>query len=115
MPPTGIQISRELESLAVLRTRLHELQAHTTYFSSQRLHRAPGLRGRLAYEIKRTVRRFTSWYVEPRWMLQQAVNDEVTRLLDATERTIAQLRDDVDDLAMWRRRVDRRMDGDASR
>lgn len=115
MSTGGAQMNRALESFSVLMAHLHELQAHTTYLSSQRLHRAAGLRGRVAYEIKRTVRRFTSWYVEPRWILQQAVNDEATRLLDDMERTISQLRDDVDDLAMWRRRVDRRIDGDDSR
>ncbi len=31
----------------------------------------PGLRGRVGSVLRRVVRRLTSWYVEPRWVLQQ--------------------------------------------
>jgi hypothetical protein len=31
----------------------------------------PGLRGRIGSMLRRVVRRLTSWYVEPRWILQQ--------------------------------------------
>ena len=106
------EVDLALASLSALRSQLAELEAHTTYFSTQRLQRAPGIRRRLAYEIKRTVRRVTSWYVEPRWMLQQAVNRELSALLDTMERNTAHLRDDLDELAMWRRRVDHRTNGD---
>ena len=115
LSPARSQLGRAVDSLSVLRGSLHELQAHTAYFSAERLQQAPGLPGRIAYEIKRTVRRFTSWYVEPRWMLQQAVNDDLAQLIETMERAIAQLRDDVDDLAMWRRRVERRIDSDDTR
>lgn len=100
------EVDHALASLSALRSELAELETHTTYFSTQRLQRAQGIRARIAYEIKRTVRRFTSWYVEPRWVLQQAVNSELSALLDAMERNTAHLRDDLDELAMWRRRVD---------
>jgi hypothetical protein len=104
-----------LVSLATLRAELAELQSHTHYFSTQRLQRAPGLRGRLAYELRRTVRRFTSWYVEPRWMLQQTINSEICALLDSTERTLARLEDDLEELAMWRRRIDHGSRSDVQR
>src|ERR1035438_6207409 len=35
-----------------------------------------GLRGRVGTLVKRVVRKLTSWYVEPRWILQQQIDSQ---------------------------------------
>jgi bacterioferritin (cytochrome b1) len=60
--------------------------------------RAPGLRGAVAFRLKRLVRRVTYWYVEPRMEAQREIDAEVARFatdtcaeLDAAQQEIERL------------------------
>lgn len=53
------------------------------------LEQAPGLRGRVAFFVKRVVRKLTSWYVDPRF-------NETRSLIEDQQRTIVFLRKELD-------------------
>lgn len=72
--------------------RLHRLWATV---SPQGLQRASGVRGRAAFEVKRTVRRLTAWYVEPRWAGQHEVDAEMARFASDAAAELAVLRQHV--------------------
>ncbi|MER3409124.1 MAG: hypothetical protein C4306_03255, partial [Thermoleophilia bacterium] len=46
------------------------------------LRRRPGLKGALAYPVKRLLRPFLRWYVEPLAAEQRAFNDALLKLVD---------------------------------
>ncbi len=69
--------------------RLHRLWAT---ISPPAIERRPGLRGRVAFEAKRTIHRFTSWYVEQRWSGQHEVDAETARFASDVATQIADLR-----------------------
>lgn len=54
-----------------------------------RLEQGPGLRGRVAFFIKRVVRKLSAWYVEPRF-------NEIRAHLEDQQRTIIFLRKELD-------------------
>src|SRR6187551_439622 len=47
------------------------------------LERRPGLKGAIAYAVKRTLRPFLRWYVEPLAYDQRMFNDATLKLVDA--------------------------------
>jgi hypothetical protein len=56
-----------------------------------RIERGPGLRGRVAFFVKRVIRRLSSWYVEPRF-------NELRALHEDQQRSIIFLRKELDNL-----------------
>jgi hypothetical protein len=55
------------------------------------LERRPGLKGRVAYQVKRVLRKAMRWYVEPAFAEQRIVNDALLRLVDDLSRRIDEL------------------------
>jgi hypothetical protein len=53
--------------------------------------RRPGLKGRLAFLVKRTLRKLMRWYVEPAFAEQRIVNDALLRLVDDLARRVDEL------------------------
>ncbi len=56
-----------------------------------RIEQGPGLRGRVAFFVKRVIRRLSWWYVEPRFA-------EVRALLEDQQRTVIFLRKELDNM-----------------
>jgi hypothetical protein len=56
-----------------------------------RIEQGPGLRGRVAFFVKRVIRRLSWWYVEPRFT-------EVRTLLEDQQRTVIFLRKELDNM-----------------
>lgn len=56
-----------------------------------RIEQGPGLRGRVAFFVKRVIRRLSWWYVEPRFT-------EVRALLEDQQRTVIFLRKELDNM-----------------
>ena len=55
------------------------------------LEQAPGLRGRVAFFVKRVVRKLSAWYVEPRF-------NEIRSLFEDQQRTVVFLRKELDNM-----------------
>src|SRR5579864_6370974 len=55
------------------------------------LERRPGAQGRLAYAVKRILRKLMRWYVEPALAEQRIVNDALLRLVDDLARRVDEL------------------------
>ena len=55
------------------------------------LERRPGVKGRLAFQVKRVLRKFMRWYVEPAFAEQRIVNDALLRLVDDLARRVDEL------------------------
>jgi hypothetical protein len=55
------------------------------------LERRPGLRGWLAFQAKRVLRKLMRWYVEPAFIEQRTVNDALLKLVDDLTRRVEQL------------------------
>jgi SAM-dependent methyltransferase len=54
-----------------LEDQVHAVRALQAVIVPPQVVRGPGLRGRLAWTVKRVVRKLSSWYIEPRWAAQQ--------------------------------------------
>src|SRR3954447_12518392 len=55
------------------------------------LERRPGIKGRLAFQVKRVLRKLMRWYVEPAFAEQRIVNDALLRLVDDLARRVDEL------------------------
>jgi hypothetical protein len=55
------------------------------------LERRPGLKGRLAFQVKRVLRKTMRWYVEPAFAEQRIVNDALLKLVDDLSRRVDEL------------------------
>jgi hypothetical protein len=55
------------------------------------LERRPGAKGRLAFQVKRALRKLVRWYVEPAFAEQRIVNDALLRLVDELARRVDEL------------------------
>jgi hypothetical protein len=55
------------------------------------LERRAGLKGRLAYQVKRVLRKAMRWYVEPAFAEQRIVNDALLRLVDDLAQRVDEL------------------------
>jgi len=55
------------------------------------LEQRPGAKGRLAFQVKRVLRRLMRWYVEPAFADQRAFNDAVLKLIDDLDERISRL------------------------
>ena len=55
------------------------------------LEQRPGARGRLAFQLKRALRKLMRWYVEPAFAEQRIVNDALLRLVDDLARRVDEL------------------------
>jgi hypothetical protein len=55
------------------------------------LERRPGVKGRLAFQVKRILRKTMRWYVEPAFADQRIVNDALLRLVDDLSRRVDEL------------------------
>ena len=55
------------------------------------LERRPGLKGWLAFQVKRVLRKSMRWYVEPAFAEQRIVNDALLRLVDDLTRRVDEL------------------------
>ena len=55
------------------------------------LERRPGLKGFLAHQTKRVLRKLMRWYVEPAFSEQRIVNDALLRLVDELSRRVDEL------------------------
>jgi hypothetical protein len=53
--------------------------------------RRPGLKGRVAFVVKRVLRKLMRWYVEPAFAEQRIVNDALLRLVDDLARRVDEL------------------------
>src|SRR5690348_610350 len=68
--------SRDLASVRGLAERFWPVTAEKP------LERRPGLKGWIAHQAKRTLRKVMRWYVEPALAEQRVVNDALLRLVD---------------------------------
>ena len=59
--------------------------------------RGPGLRGALAYPIKRALRPFLRWYVEPAVVEQRQFNATLLRLVDELTEIVGSAKDPAQD------------------
>ena len=55
------------------------------------LEQRPGAKGRLAFQVKRVLRKLMRWYVEPAFAEQRIVNDALLRLVDELSRRVDEL------------------------
>src|SRR3954447_22876386 len=55
------------------------------------LERRPGAKGWVAFQLKRVLRKFMRWYVEPAFAEQRIVNDALLRLVDDLVRRVDEL------------------------
>jgi hypothetical protein len=55
------------------------------------LERRAGAKGRLAFQVKRVLRKLMRWYVEPAFAEQRIVNDALLRLVDDLARRVDEL------------------------
>ena len=55
------------------------------------LEQRPGAKGRLAFQVKRVLRKLMRWYVEPAFAEQRIVNDALLRLVDDLARRVDEL------------------------
>ncbi len=55
---------------------IHEMRVIHGQMHPPDLRGTGGVRGRISSALKRLVRRLTSWYVEPRWILQQGLDSQ---------------------------------------
>jgi hypothetical protein len=55
------------------------------------LERRPGAKGWAAFQVKRVLRKFMRWYVEPAFADQRIVNDALLRLVDDLARRVDEL------------------------
>src|SRR6266542_4392991 len=55
------------------------------------LERRPGAKGWVAFQVKRVLRKFMRWYVEPAFADQRIVNDALLRLVDDLARRVDEL------------------------
>jgi hypothetical protein len=55
------------------------------------LERGPGAKGRVAFQVKRILRKLMRWYVEPAFAEQRIVNDALLRLVDELSRRVDEL------------------------
>ena len=55
------------------------------------LERRPGVKGRLAFAVKRVLRKLMRWYIEPAFAEQRIVNDALLRLVDDLARRVDEL------------------------
>jgi hypothetical protein len=53
--------------------------------------RRPGVQGRVAFVVKRVLRKLMRWYVEPALAEQRIVNDALLRLVDDLARRVHEL------------------------
>ena len=58
------------------------------------LERRPGLKGALAFQTKRVLRKLMRWYVEPAFIEQRTVNDSLLKLVDDLSRRVDRLEPD---------------------
>lgn len=91
-------------TLAGRAERLHRLWATV---SPTPLEPRPGVRGRAAFETKRTIRRATSWYVEQRWGGQHEIDAETARFASDVAAEIAALHAHVAHLEERNERLER--------
>lgn len=77
--------SRDLASTRGLAERFWAVSA------DKPLERRPGLKGRLAFQVKRVLRKTMRWYVEPALAEQRIVNDALLRLVDDLSRRVDEL------------------------
>jgi len=77
--------SRDLASTRGLAERFWPVSA------DKPLERRPGLKGRLAFQVKRVLRKCMRWYVEPAFAEQRIVNDALLRLVDDLTRRVDEL------------------------
>src|SRR2546426_7198589 len=85
----GDGVARDRSRVLAARHRAERVWAVT---AERPLPRRPGLKGLVAHPVKRALRPFLRWYVEPLAAEQRMFNDAVLRLLDGLleelERTV---------------------------
>lgn len=86
--------------------RLHVLWATVAPPS---LTRRVGLRGWLGFNVKRTIRKLTAWYVEPRWTAQHEIDAELARFASDSSAAIERLEHEVAQLHQWNTRLQREL------
>lgn len=77
--------SRDLASTRGLAERFWPVSAEKP------LERRPGLKGWIAFQTKRVLRKLLRWYVEPALAEQRIVNDALLRLVDDLARRVDEL------------------------
>jgi len=81
-------LDREARDLAAVRGLAERFWAVT---ADKPLERRPGVKGGLAFQAKRVLRKLMRWYVEPAFIEQRMVNDALLRLIDDLSRRVEQL------------------------
>jgi hypothetical protein len=81
-------LDREARDLAAVRGLAERFWAVT---AEKPLERRPGVKGGLAFQAKRVLRKLMRWYVEPAFIEQRLVNDALLRLIDDLSRRVEQL------------------------
>jgi hypothetical protein len=77
--------ARDPEAMRALAERFWPVSA------DKPLERRPGAKGRVAFAVKRLLRKLVRWYVEPAFAEQRIVNDALLRLVDELSRRVDEL------------------------
>jgi len=64
-----------------------------------------GLRGRLATITKRGVRKLTSWYIEPRWVLQTQFDAENVEFASMVFNSVVQIKAEIEEMRRQNTRI----------
>jgi hypothetical protein len=86
--------------------RLHLLWATT---APPILEAHAGVRGLVAFNLKRVVRKLGAWYVEPRWQAQREIDAELARFASDSVAAIERLERDVEHLQLCNERLQREL------
>jgi hypothetical protein len=83
-----LAIDRDARDPAAMRSLAERFWAVS---ADKPLEQRPGAKGRLAFQMKRVLRKLMRWYVEPAFAEQRIVNDALLRLVDELARRVDEL------------------------
>ena len=94
-PPSGVPLDAPIKGMQAAHSQLHPPE----------LGAPKGLRGRVGAVVKRVVRKLTSWYVEPRWALQQELDSQHIAFAELVADAARTIDAELDDLRLQSTRL----------
>jgi hypothetical protein len=101
----GDRTLTRIDRLVDARERANRLHGLWSSVAQPEIVKGPKAKGRLAFLVKRFVRKSSRWYIEPRWVAQREINAELARFASVTVSLIEQLAVDVAQLERERNRT----------
>jgi 2-polyprenyl-3-methyl-5-hydroxy-6-metoxy-1,4-benzoquinol methylase len=77
---------------------IHAMRVMHSQMHPPDLGHAGGLRGRVGTLVRRVVRKLTSWYVEPRWILQQQIDSQIIEFDSQMYNSVRRIDAELDEL-----------------